>query len=72
MEGKFRAEQQRNGVARNGDDWRMEDTNSRWEDEEVDPEDVEAADDRGPGANSSSNNNKDSSGKNKSNGSGGQ
>ena len=32
MEGKFRAEQQRNGVARNGDDWRMEDTNSRWED----------------------------------------
>ena len=71
MEGKFRAEQQRNGVARNGDDWRLEDTNSRWEDEEVDPEDVEAADDRGPGANSSSSNSKDSSGNNKSNGSGG-
>eukprot|EP00092_Neocalanus_flemingeri_P101643 GFUD01129966.1.p1 GENE.GFUD01129966.1~~GFUD01129966.1.p1 ORF type:complete len:1161 (-),score=418.37 GFUD01129966.1:140-3577(-) len=37
-EGKFRAEQQRNGLART-EEWGEE--NHRWEDEEVDPEDIQ-------------------------------
>ena len=42
-EGKFRAEQQqRNGALRNGEgDWTGDTEDRRWEDEEVDPEDVE-------------------------------
>ena len=41
-EGKFRADQQKNGITKNGEnDWIGESENNRWEDEEVDPEDVE-------------------------------
>ena len=42
MEGKFRAEQQKNGLPR-GEDWGGND-HQRWEDEEVDPEDVDVED----------------------------
>jgi len=38
-EGKFRAEQQRNGLAR-AEEWGGEQNHHRWEDEEVDPEDI--------------------------------
>ena len=40
MEGKFRSEQQKNGLSR-GEDWGGSDQ-QRWEDEEVDPEDTVA------------------------------
>ena len=50
MEGKFRSEQQKNGLSR-GEDWGGSDP-QRWEDEEVDPEDTVAVAGRetgGPG-----------------------
>ena len=46
MEGKFRSEQQKNGLSR-GEDWGGSADQQRWEDEEVDPEDSLAA--PGPG-----------------------